>query len=129
MRPEAEAWWEQARADLRGAEQNLSTGLYYVAAFLSQQAAEKSLKALIVEKKRVLPPHSHNLADLGKLCGVPNELETALLKLNPDYVNTRYPDAANGIPSRMFNEEIAREHLAFAKRIVEWVAQQLSISK
>ncbi|HDD71587.1 MAG TPA: HEPN domain-containing protein, partial [Candidatus Aenigmarchaeota archaeon] len=65
MRPEAENWWKQALEDLDSAKKNLKIKKYYLVAFLSQQAAEKALKALFIELKRRLQPKTHNLIRLG----------------------------------------------------------------
>lgn len=46
MRPEAQAWWEQAQADLEAARGILELEHWYAAAFFGQQAAEKAVKAL-----------------------------------------------------------------------------------
>lgn len=126
MREDAQNWWEQAKHDLNTAEKNIKVEVYYASAFFSQQAAEKALKALYIVKKRELQPLTHNLTELGEKLDVPDELKTGLLKLNMDYVVTLYPNAANGIPAEQFNQEIAEEHLGYAKQVVEWVKRQLS---
>lgn len=64
MRREASLWLKQAERDLKKAENDPVTGDWDGAAFRSQQAAEKALKAL---------PHygkvarGHNLIELGRL--------------------------------------------------------------
>jgi len=45
---EAEIWLGQAERDLKKAENDLATGDWDSAAFWSQQAAEKALKALLL---------------------------------------------------------------------------------
>jgi HEPN domain-containing protein len=51
MRKEVEDWLEQARAELKAAKDNLKTSNFFVSAFLSQQCAEKSLKAYYNRKR------------------------------------------------------------------------------
>jgi HEPN domain-containing protein len=51
MRQEAQNWWAQAEYDYRAAEANILCQQYYVAVFLSEQAAENALKALYIERK------------------------------------------------------------------------------
>jgi len=41
-----------------------------------------------------------------------------LIELNPDYTVSRYPDAANGIPAKMYSFKKAVKKLASAKRIM-----------
>lgn len=126
MREEAELWFKQAKDDLKYAEVNLKEGIFYVCAFLSQQAAEKALKALYIETKREMPAKTHNLVTLGKALNVPENIAMSLREINPDFVTTRYPDAANGLPSEIFDLNIATEHLDKAKEVVLWVEEQIS---
>jgi len=44
---EGERWLDQAREDLRWARVLVAEGGYHIVAFLSQQVAEKSLKAVL----------------------------------------------------------------------------------
>ncbi|HLD75480.1 MAG TPA: HEPN domain-containing protein [Candidatus Norongarragalinales archaeon] len=55
MREEAKLWLEQAAEDLDSAAANLQIRKYYVCAFFCQQAVEKALKALAIEKIREQP--------------------------------------------------------------------------
>ena len=45
-------------------------------------------------------------------------------KLNPHYIQTRYPDAANAIPKDAYDEEIAEELIEKAKEVFEWSEKQ-----
>ena len=125
MREESTNWWKQSKADLSAASVNITTHQYYVAVFLCHQAAEKALKALYIEKKRKLPPATHGLQKLGRLLSIPRHLFSALNELNPDYIITRYPDAANGIPAEQYDEDSAKLHLAMARKVVKWAEKGL----
>jgi len=59
---------------------------------------------------------------------MPRDYETSLLLLNPAYVNTRCPDAANGVPSRMYNGEIVARLLQRAQEIMDWCGKELGLS-
>ena len=48
------------------------------------------------------------------------DLIDAAMDLTPEYVTTRYPDVANGVPAHLYNERMAREHLENAKLIVSY---------
>jgi HEPN domain-containing protein len=126
VRREAEDWWKQALADLEAAEKIAEARIYFSTAFHSQQAAEKALKALHLEKMRKLPPPTHNLFRLAEGVGAPRSLQSPLATLNPAFVTSRYPDAANGVPAEGFDERSAKIHLAAAREVVEWVREQLS---
>jgi len=47
IREEAQDWWRESLHNLRQARKNLEIEEYNVAAFLSHQAAEKALRALL----------------------------------------------------------------------------------
>jgi HEPN domain-containing protein len=128
VRPEAQAWWELAEADLESARANVSTGRFYVAAFMAQQSAEKGLKAVWIQRRRELAPKTHNLIELAEGLSVLARFETLLLLLNPLYVTTRYPDAANGPPQQNYNKEIADRLVAHAEEVVAWCRSELGSS-
>lgn len=99
--------------------------MFYVCAFLSQQSVEKGLKALYIHQKKQLPDKTHNLLSLARAVTVPKEMFGSLRALNPDFVTTRYPDAANGIPADIFDKEIAQDHLKKAEEMVDWIREML----
>jgi len=51
----------------------------------------------------------------------------AVLDLNPEYIVTRYSDAANEVPARIYNRRMAVEHLEKAKRVIEFCRQRLGL--
>jgi len=57
MRRETALWLRQAESDLRKAKNDLKTGDWDSAAFWSQQAAEKALKALLLEHGKACRMH------------------------------------------------------------------------
>jgi HEPN domain-containing protein len=115
---EVKKWIKKAERDLNAAKINLQQGLFDISSFLSHQAAEKALKALhILKFKRLWKIH-----DLEKLCiAVKSDKKIIEIskKLNPHYIETRYPIEAR------YTKKIAEEALANAKAVVEWVKQQL----
>ena len=80
MRQEISNWWRQAKKDLEVAEKNYEFKEYYACAFFSQQAVEKSLKALILTqtKQKV---EGHSLVYLGKTAKVPEIIYQTLRSL------------------------------------------------
>ncbi len=125
MRREAEDWLKQAREDLKTAFVNLKNGRYYASVFFSQQAGEKALKASYIDRRRMLPARKHNMVQLSRLLRAPSDVVEASLELNPEYLVTRYPDAAGGVPEQMYNRNIALVHLRSARRILKWVRNSL----
>ncbi|MFQ6016025.1 MAG: HEPN domain-containing protein [Anaerolineae bacterium] len=124
MREEVLDTWTQASEDYLTAEQLIGIKRYYASVFFSQQAAEKALKALYIHKLRD-SPKTHNLMKLSRALDTPEEILDAALELNPEYVVTRYVNAANGVPAHMFNEKSAEVHLRCAEVILKWVEKQM----
>ena len=125
MRQESSDLLAQAREDLKTAKTLSRTDRHYATVFFSQQAAEKALKALHIERRRT-SARTHNLTRLARTLKAPETVVRSARELTPDYLTTRYPDAANGIPAEIYDEEIAGRHLAFAEEICQWVTRQLS---
>lgn len=91
----------------------------------AQQAVEKALKSLFFVVKREDPPKFHsavtelyrNLKDSG--FSLPQDLEKHLFILNKYYTISRYPDAANGLPSDSVDEVEAQGALDLARGVVD----------
>lgn len=121
----AQAWLRKADNDILSADNNLaSTQVPYDAVcYHSQQAAEKSLKALLVYLG-VQPLRTHDLlAILQELrryltSPVPDNVERQCVVLNPYAVEVRYPDDESN-PSL----EDAREARESAGTVYRWVRQ------
>jgi len=84
MREEIRNWIEQAKRDLKSAENSLKSEDYYLCAFMCQQAAEKGLKALIIKKEKKLIK-MHDLVILGRKIGLPENLLLNCEKLSKVY--------------------------------------------
>ena len=106
MRKEIENWWKQAQRDLITAENCKNSGDYYACAFFYKQSVEKALKALFLLKNRISPGKSHSLIYLATETETPIRFNSFLRKLAPEFVTTRYPDAAYGTPYELYNDEM-----------------------
>ncbi len=120
MRKEVERLVLQARRDLENARKNIGIGAHEVAAFLCHQGVEKFLKAAWIHSKGRRPPPTHYLKQLGDGLKIPKRLMKHLLFLNPDYTVSRYPDAANGVPYELYDEEIAHAKVSAAEDVAQW---------
>ena len=83
---------DRALEDFRAAEYLLRGGYYDLAAFHAQQAAEKALKALWLERFNKLPPRTHVLQNLARELGLDDIIESARFVSSVYYIS-RYPDA------------------------------------
>ncbi|MEB3806769.1 MAG: HEPN domain-containing protein [Desulfurococcales archaeon] len=123
-RREAVLWLRAAEEDLLDAEDALRRRRWFRAAFFAHQVVEKALKALYYIVLRREPPRIHTVTELyrelyeGGL-RLPPSLEGSLYVMNKYYTVTRYPDAANGLPSESVDEEEARRAVEIARRILE----------
>ena len=124
MRIEVERWWKQAEADLKSAKNCINSGDYYLAVFSFQQSAEKALKVLCLIKLKEIPK-GHSIIYLAQLVKAPQELLSGIRDLNPEYLVTRYPDMAEGVPAELYDKEIAIKHQKTAERVLQWVQKQI----
>lgn len=128
MRVEAQLWLKQAKADLKKALNDLRTQDWDSAAFWSQQASEKALKALLLAHGKAA--RTHNLIEIGFMIkeelGISiSEILADLKELTIHYTISRYPNAANALPSDLYDEAKARDLIARAGRVIKWVERNL----
>ena len=122
-------WWlEQALRDLRKAENSVRTEDYDAVAFWAHQAVEKALKALLLSRGCVA--RGHSLLELARKVrdelGIDvDQVLDDLRELNPHYIISRYPNAANAPPHQLYTRDKALDLLSRARRVLEWVRQYL----
>lgn len=122
---EGRRWLEQAQTDLRWARHLCSEGAYYLVCFLSQQVAEKALKAfLYAQGEEFVIGHS-----VRQLCTrsvaydnrFQHNLDTWAI-LDSYYIPTRYPNGLpDGIPAHVYNRDTAEHALSLAEAVVTQV--------
>jgi len=124
MREEIQNWFKQAEADLRSSRNSREAGDYYMSVFASQQTAEKALKALCLFKLKTYPK-GHSIIYLAQEVGVPDDMTSGIRDLNPEYMSTRYPDIAVGVPAELYDDKIAARHFKTAQEVLGWVREQI----
>ena len=124
MREEIKNNWEQAKADLKTAENSLKSGDYYASVFWCQQSLEKALKSYILLTKKE-SFFIHSLVKLGRIAEVPKKFEMYLKNISPEYYATRYADASGDIPYKLYNKEENLKILNYTKEIIEWINTQI----
>ena len=120
LRKQAQAFWAQARADYATALTLLDAGVYYASVFFSQQVAEKALKACSVYRNHKLP-RGHHLIQMANALDAPIEVMNAAAELNAEFLSSRNPDASEGVPAQIYDQDSARVHLQAAQVVMEWV--------
>jgi len=122
--PERSAdWMEQARRDLAMAGQARDTGFFEWACFISQQAAEKAIKAVYQKHGAVAWGHSVlDLLDGLRAAGreIPADLFRIARGLDRSYIPARYPDGfSRGKPADYFTREDEDDAVSGAERIIQ----------
>lgn len=130
--PLVEEWLLRAADDEANARSILKhrDGTPAGACFLSQQAAEKYLKALLLHHTHDVPK-VHDVIELANLIevhtpGIAAELKEDLILLRPFYISTRYPA---DIPLDAFTWLLAEQAFNAAVRTKEFVSHHLPPKK
>jgi len=127
MSKSVEAWKERAEYDLETARAMLEAGRFLYVLFCCQQAIEKALKALIVERSGELPPRIHSLLRLADTAGVtvPVERRPFLRELTAYSIQSRYPEeiptSGTAIP-----RETAERILKQTEAELQWLLSMLT---
>ena len=129
MRRQAKAWLDSARDDLAVVEEIIERDdLTHMVAFHCQQAIEKSLKAVICEKKGAAP----RIHDLITLHGqaekyITIDMDSDILnQLNELYIDARYPADLGLLPGGKPPKELSPKMYGVAKKICEIVEEKLA---
>jgi len=130
MRPdparEYRRWLRQAESDLDDARYNMAGDRHSLACFLSQQAAEKAVKAfLYLQGSELVWGHSvaELLEDAVALDPAFEEIRRMGGFLDRFYITTRYPNGLpGGIPSESFSRKDAEEAIGAAAEIIAAVS-------
>lgn len=116
-------WMAQARRDLESAREQLADGYHEWACFISQQAAEKALKAVFQHLGGEAWGHSLvRLAEgLAERIEIPEQIWRAARVLDRFYLPTRYPNAWDqGAPKDYFGREDAEHAVACAEAVLRF---------
>jgi HEPN domain-containing protein len=117
-----EQWLEKAKYDMDTARAMLKAERYVYVIFCCQQAIEKSLKAIIADRTKEMPPRLHNLLELATIAGVdPGKDRRALMRsLTNFYIHSRYPGTpeAGGAADR----RRAEDDLKKTEETLQWLS-------
>ncbi len=116
--------WAQSKADLTTAITLRDAGVYYAAVFFAQQAAEKALKAALITRGGQ-NPRGHNLITFANDLQAPLDVMNAAAELNIEFLSTRNPEHANGVPAQIYDLASANLHLAACNVIIHWTRANL----
>lgn len=111
--------WAQSKADYTTAMTLRDAGIYYAAVFFAQQAAEKALKAAIIGRLNK-NPRGHNLITFANDLNAPLDVMNAAAELNMEFLSSRNPEHAEGVPAQIHDLNSANVHLKASESIVGW---------
>jgi HEPN domain-containing protein len=125
-------WLEQAEADRHGAQLLFDGESYHLACFISQQVAEKALKAFLYAQGEDIVL-GHSVEALARWAANYDEAFTALrddvAPLDAYYIPTRYPNGLpDSIPARVYTRAVAKETLQMADQTLALVKSKLRAS-
>jgi len=130
-RDAAQRWLRQAEHDLRIAGGHHERADYSDACFMAEQAAQKTLKAFLMQQgQRSVPLHF--VAQLAERCAQfdPDFAAhvTAGRILDQYYIPTRYPDtlAPPAVPFESYTQEQGAQAVAAAQALVTLVIQKFA---
>lgn len=117
-------WLMQARQDLDDARYSFEGKRFNLACFLSQQAAEKAVKAFIYAQGEEIVL-GHSVAQLLKhAMRYDPDMKEILGSggLDKYYIPTRYPNGLpGGVPYEAYDEDDAKKAIGMAAKVVEYV--------
>jgi HEPN domain-containing protein len=119
----------QAKRDLENAEYELKGGFFEWSCFLSQQAAEKAIKAVFqrIHAEAFGNSVSVLLEKLPRAIKPAKSMIDMARELDRAYVAARYPNEyPEGAPYEFYTKEEATRLLKYAKEIVEYCEGILS---
>lgn len=114
------AWLGKARKDIETAEILMKNDRFEDSAFFSQQAAEKALKAVLLKRTKKIRK-IHDLVELGRDVGLPDNLLEGAKMLTMAYIYSRYPD----VEKEKEMDRIAGDFLNIAREILKWVETKI----
>ena len=126
---EGERWLEQARRDLDDAEFAASGARWNLTCFLSQQAAEKALKAYLYHRGAEAV-WGHSVAELCHEAAAQDQdfrsLGVEAAALDQYYIPTRYPNGLpGGIPADAYTRSDGERALALCRAVIGLAGQKL----
>lgn len=132
VRREALNWLKEAIADYKRAGRVLKDRDWALAAFMSQQACEKSFKAVYIGILRVRPPRSHDLVmlyrELSDVLNFNEEIRGRIPEVSQYYTVARYPNAGLEVPSESISEDQARRAFEVAEEVIRVVRKVIERS-
>lgn len=120
-------WLDQAERDLQRAQIDVQYSYWEWACFTAQQAAEKAVKALLMNRGFTVWGHAITpMLRQFKGVTVPKKMIEHAQLLDAYYIPTRYPNGfPEGKPADYFNEQKAKEAVGAAGELIRFCKDHL----
>ncbi|HAW50218.1 TPA: DNA-binding protein [bacterium] len=118
-----EDWLRQAKKDINTAKKLKEECIFEWSCFISQQSAEKAIKAVYQKLNGEAWGHSLYglLKGLEEKIEVPKEVFNCAKTLDKFYIPSRYPNGlVSGTPYEYFNEEDAKDAISCGEEILRF---------
>lgn len=127
---DAHRWLAQSAADRETIDVLFAGERYYMVCFLSQQTAEKALKAYLYAQGED-PVFGHSVAALCDRCAAYDpalsDLKKQVKNLDQFYVEARYPNGLpDQVPAEFYNRDDAAGAVEMADRVLAAVQERLA---
>ena len=126
MDKDVKNWCDISAYDMATAEAMYKTGRYLYVLFMCQQAVEKLLKGLALKETGEIPPRTHDLDRLVKLCSLNlDENQSKLIhNLTAYYIETRYPEDIRHL-GKDINKELVYKYFKETKGLLKWLKEKM----
>lgn len=120
----AKIWFEKSKEDLKSAKAMLEARRFTWCAFICQQAIEKYLKGVYVNKYQKIPPYIHKLERLCEEIKItlPQDLFRVLVDIDKYYISARYPSYKEAVAIKDF--KTAENIYNKTKEILKWLKEE-----
>ncbi len=126
MEKQTKEWLRQSDYDMDTADYMYGGGRYIYAVFMCHLAIEKVLKGFFYERRREIPPKTHNLIYLlNKIEIKPSDKPGKfIVKLSEASIPIRYPDDLSKL-QKTYTKKIVHDILVEGKEFIQWIKQKL----
>ncbi len=121
MKKFTKEWFDKALSDFEVANDMIKLKKYDYAAFWCQQACEKALKAMQIEKEGKFDK-IHDLSLLSEKVCAPPEINKICKELTLAYTYTRYPDISS---SKIDMKKISHDFINKTEKVISWIRKNL----
>ncbi len=121
----AKHWFDKSKEDLKSAKVMLEAHRFTWCAFICQQAIEKYLKGIYVERYKKIPPYIHKLE---RLCEelrltLPSDLLKTAVDIDKYYISARYPSYKETVSIK--DIKTAENIYNKTKEILKWLKEEI----